>query len=48
MTDHALHVRDGKIYPEIAGKLIIPVGKNKGRHPSIASVYRILAEDAAG
>ncbi|MEQ4723728.1 hypothetical protein [Nonomuraea sp. B19D2] len=34
--------------PEIAGKLIIPIGKNKGHHPSIASVYRILGEDGSG
>ncbi|GGQ35919.1 recombinase family protein [Streptosporangium pseudovulgare] len=32
--------------PEIAAKLVIPAGKNKGRHPSLASVYRVLAEDA--
>ncbi|MBC9719410.1 recombinase family protein [Streptomyces sp. TRM66268-LWL] len=30
--------------PEIANKLVIPTGKNKGEHPSVASVYRILAE----
>lgn len=29
---------------EIARKLVIPSGKNKGRHPSLATVYRILAE----
>ncbi|RVX40798.1 DNA invertase Pin-like site-specific DNA recombinase [Nonomuraea polychroma] len=32
--------------PEIAAKLVIPAGKNKGRHPSLASAYRMLAEDA--
>lgn len=30
--------------PQIARKLVIPSGKNKGEHPSVASVYRILAE----
>ncbi|MFI6182368.1 hypothetical protein ACIA8R_43050, partial [Nonomuraea sp. NPDC051191] len=30
--------------PEIAAKLVIPAGKNKGRHPSLASVYRVLAD----
>ncbi|WP_206061730.1 hypothetical protein [Nonomuraea basaltis] len=30
--------------PEIARKLVIPTGKNKGRHPSLASVYRVLGE----
>ncbi|MER5327193.1 hypothetical protein [Streptosporangium roseum] len=29
--------------PDIARKLIIPTGKNKGHNPSVASVYRILA-----
>ncbi|WP_404789171.1 serine integrase family protein [Streptomyces pristinaespiralis] len=30
--------------PEIAEKLTIKTGKNAGQHPSIASVYRALAE----
>ncbi|MGW0582698.1 hypothetical protein ACWD25_43825, partial [Streptomyces sp. NPDC002920] len=30
--------------PEIAKKLTIKVGKNAGRHPSVASLYRALAE----
>ncbi|GAB7029540.1 recombinase family protein [Streptomyces sp. NPDC021749] len=30
--------------PQIARKLVIPSGKNKGEHPSVASVYRVLAE----
>ncbi|MGW7447598.1 recombinase family protein [Kitasatospora sp. NPDC054795] len=30
--------------PEIAGKLTIKDGKNAGKHPSVASVYRALAE----
>jgi hypothetical protein len=32
--------------PEIAGKLVIPTGKNAGRHSSPASVYCLLAENA--
>ncbi|MEV1176232.1 recombinase family protein [Nonomuraea sp. NPDC049784] len=35
----------GVAVPDIARKLVIPAGKNKGRHPSVASVYRILADD---
>ncbi|MFG1703470.1 recombinase family protein [Nonomuraea sp. M3C6] len=39
----------GVAVPDIAGKLVIATGKNKGRHPSVASVYRALADgDAAG
>ncbi|MGW0844249.1 recombinase family protein [Streptomyces sp. NPDC002787] len=30
--------------PEIAGKLTIKTGKNAGQHPSVASVYRALAD----
>ncbi|WP_344594331.1 hypothetical protein [Actinomadura vinacea] len=30
--------------PEIAKKLTIKTGKNAGQHPSVASVYRALAE----
>ncbi|MFI9063859.1 MarR family winged helix-turn-helix transcriptional regulator [Streptomyces sp. NPDC053429] len=30
--------------PEIAGKLVIKTGKNAGRNPSVASVYRALAD----
>ncbi|MFI7461285.1 recombinase family protein [Nonomuraea sp. NPDC049646] len=33
----------GVSVPGIAAKLVIPAGKNKGRHPSLASVYRVLA-----
>lgn len=29
--------------PDIAGQLVIATGKNAGRHPSLASVYRALA-----
>jgi DNA invertase Pin-like site-specific DNA recombinase len=35
----------GASVPEIAGALVIKAGKNAGRHPSLASVYRALAED---
>ncbi|MEV4020754.1 hypothetical protein AB0J35_60785 [Nonomuraea angiospora] len=35
----------GVAVPDIARKLIIPTGKNAGRHPSPASVYRVLADD---
>ncbi|MFJ5535183.1 hypothetical protein [Streptomyces sp. NPDC093261] len=30
--------------PEIAKKLTIKTGRNAGRHPSVASLYRALAE----
>lgn len=30
--------------PEIAKKLTIKTGKNAGKHPSVASLYRALAE----
>jgi len=30
--------------PEIAAKLTIKTGKNAGRHPSVASLYRALAD----
>lgn len=30
--------------PEIAKKLSIETGKNAGKHPSVASLYRALAE----
>lgn len=30
--------------PQIAGKLVIKAGKNAGKHPSVASLYRALAE----
>ncbi|MFE5110626.1 hypothetical protein [Streptomyces sp. NPDC056663] len=30
--------------PEIAKKLTIKTGKNAGQHPSVASIYRALAE----
>lgn len=36
----------GVSVPEIAAKLVIPMGKDKGRHPSPAGVYRVPAEEA--
>lgn len=39
----ALH-EQGVPVPEIAARLTITTGKNAGRHPSIASVYRALAD----
>ncbi|MEV1001264.1 hypothetical protein [Nonomuraea sp. NPDC050202] len=35
----------GVAVPDIARKLVIPKGKNKGLYPSVASVYRVLADD---
>ena len=34
----------GTPVPQIAGKLVIKGGKNAGRHPSVAALYRALAE----
>jgi hypothetical protein len=34
----------GTPIPEIAKKLSIKTGKNAGKHPSVASLYRALAE----
>lgn len=49
MTAAALAMRDrGMSVPEIAASLVIPDGKNAGQHPSLASVYRVLAEADAG
>lgn len=31
--------------PQMASKLVITSGKNKGEHPSVATVHRILAEE---
>ncbi|RSO03395.1 hypothetical protein DMH18_38000 [Streptomyces sp. WAC 06783] len=30
---------------QIASKLVINSGMNKGEHPSVATAYRVLAED---
>jgi DNA invertase Pin-like site-specific DNA recombinase len=35
---------NGVSVPEIARKLVMPSGKNKGVHPSVATVYHVLAE----
>ena len=34
----------GMSVPQIAASLVITEGKNAGQHPSLASVYRVLAE----
>jgi DNA invertase Pin-like site-specific DNA recombinase len=49
MLTFAVALREkGKPVPEIAGILVMSSGKNAGKHPSLASVYRALAEyDAA-
>ncbi|MFF3734608.1 hypothetical protein ACFYXM_31035 [Streptomyces sp. NPDC002476] len=49
MATYARSLRvNGVPVPEIARKLVITSGKNKGEHPSVATVYRILAEEADG
>jgi hypothetical protein len=35
----------GVVGPDVARRLVILMGKNKGRHPSAASIYRVLAYD---
>jgi DNA invertase Pin-like site-specific DNA recombinase len=41
----ARRLRDqGLPVPEIARRLVIPAGRNAGSHPSLATVYRALAE----
>ncbi|MFF9653742.1 hypothetical protein [Streptomyces sp. NPDC014622] len=37
---------NGESVEQIQPDLIIPTGKRKGRNPSVASVYRALAEHA--
>lgn len=45
MTAAAMAMREqGMGVPEIAAGLVIPHGKNAGQHPSLASVYRALAD----
>lgn len=45
MTAAAVALREqGMGVPDIAARLVIPDGKNAGQHPSLASVYRALAE----
>jgi DNA invertase Pin-like site-specific DNA recombinase len=47
MLATARRLRDnGMPVPDIATELTITTGKNAGRHPSVASVYRALAEPA--
>jgi DNA invertase Pin-like site-specific DNA recombinase len=38
---------EGVPVPDIAQRLMIPAGKNAGRHPSLASVYRALSGPVA-
>jgi hypothetical protein len=38
---------EGVPVPVIAQRLVISTGKNAGRHPSLASVYRALSEPDA-
>ncbi|MGP3750135.1 zinc finger domain-containing protein [Streptomyces sp. IBSNAI001] len=46
MADYARSLRANRVpVPEIARKLVITSGKNQGKRPSVATVYRILAED---
>lgn len=46
---YARALRDaGTPIPKIATKLTIKIGKNIGRHPSVASVYRALADTDEG
>ena len=48
MAIFARAVRDqGTPMPDIAQKLKIQSGKNAGKHPSVASLYRALAETDA-
>ena len=49
MAAYARSLRaNGVPVPEIARKLVITSGKNQGKRPSVATVYRILVEDADG
>jgi DNA invertase Pin-like site-specific DNA recombinase len=48
MLDYARSLQaKGMPVREIARKLVIPTGKNKGERPSAASLYRALADTAA-
>ena len=45
MADYARSLRaNGASVPQIAQKLVITSGKNKGQRPSVATVSRILAD----
>ncbi|MER6127406.1 recombinase family protein [Streptomyces sp. NPDC001795] len=51
ITDDMLHTvrrrrANGESVEQIQPDLIIPTGKRKGQHPSVASIYRALAEHA--
>jgi hypothetical protein len=51
ITDDMLHTvlrrrADGEPVESIRPDLIIPTGKRKGQNPSLASIYRALAEHA--
>ncbi|MDI3418483.1 recombinase family protein [Streptomyces sp. B-S-A12] len=47
MAAYARSLRaNGVSVPEIARNLVITSGKNQGKRPSVATVYRILAEDS--
>jgi hypothetical protein len=48
MLTFAVALKDkGVPVPDIAKKLVIKTGKNAGTHPSVASLYRALAEAEA-
>lgn len=45
MIAYARTLRErGVAVPDFAAELVIPTGKNKGGNPSVAGVYRILAD----
>ncbi|WP_431040774.1 hypothetical protein ACQUSR_01945 [Streptomyces sp. P1-3] len=51
ITDDMLHTvlrrrANGESVEQIQPDLIIPTGKRKGQNPSVASIYRALAEHA--
>ena len=47
MLVQARALRDSGVpIPKIAEKLTIATGKNAGKHPSVASLYRALSDDA--
>ena len=48
MFTFARALRDkGTPMPQIVTKLTIKTGKNAGKHPSLASLYRALADSGA-
>jgi len=47
MLIHTKALRDaGQPSPDIARKLVIATGKNKGKNPSVASLYGSLSADS--